>query len=342
MRHVPVLPLSAVSLSILASATSTHAYLSSLTVDKCLAGKLAIVGKGAAAYAKCHGKNAAKPDAVAFDKCQTKTSTKIIDGFGKLDAKNPTCTGGTGNGSARDASSATFGDDVNAAVGSSLGKCDAAKQACVGKYVAAIMGCYAKAAKAAKTSGAVDNATGGCTDKASQKLADTTKGCLAKAAAHADCSNAGTQQGTLQPVADTFSLAQSCALDPANPGCGGPTQTPTPTATATPTPEACQKTDGGFCWFVAQQDTSSCDDVCSQNSLTYDSATETYAGSGGTDENCAGLLTEYGSLAFSGPCPLPGVGCGVFSALGWPVRCVTPATTSSAATTGILRVCACQ
>lgn len=330
MHRAPVSSLIAFSLLVLSSATPTHAYLSSLTVDKCLAGKLTIVGKGAAAYAKCQAQNAAKPDAVAFDKCKAKTSTKIIDGFGKLDAKNSSCPGGTGDGSPQDAASATLGDDVSASVGTNPGKCDAGKQVCVGKYVAAILGCYSKAAKAVKTSGAVDNAAGGCTDKALQKLVDPAKGCLAKAAAQDGCSNAGTQESVLSPIAEIFTLARACALDPANPGCGAP-------------PEPCQQTDGGFCWFIAQNAVS-CDDVCAQKNRTYDAATASYAGSGGTDENCQGLMTDFGfgPVSFSGDCPLPGLGCGYFASLEAPVRCVTPATTSDASIANFYRVCACQ
>ncbi len=223
---------------LLAFGAPAHAYLSSLTVEKCLAGKVKLVGKGAAAYANCHSKNTAKPDPGSFGICVAKASAKITNGFGKLDSKYPGCTGGTGDGGARDMDTATYADDANTEVGTAAGKCDAAKQKCVGKYVAAIMGCYAKAA--GKT-GFVDNAPPGCTYKAGLKLTNPPKGCLDKAAAQGDCTNAGDQSSALQPAAEAFSLAQSCALDPGNPGCV-PTPTPTSTATVVPTATAATPT----------------------------------------------------------------------------------------------------
>jgi hypothetical protein len=223
----------------LAVGTSAHAYLASFTVDKCLSSKIKTITKGASAYASCHAKDSAKPDPAKLATCQSKTSGKNTSAFAKLDIKYPACTGGTGDGPARDTDAATYADDLNADVGDAVGKCDAAKQKCVGKYVAAIGGCYAKAA--GKAPGLVDST---CTGKAATKLADGVKGCLDKAAGKVDCTNAGSQAAALKSAADLHIDAQACALDPTNPGCGGPTPTatpgaPTPTVTATPGAGAC-------------------------------------------------------------------------------------------------------
>src|SRR5262245_2188585 len=73
VRH-PVLAVASSVVTLALTATAAHAYLSSLNVDKCLAGKVRIVGKAAAAYTKCHSKNTAKPDAGAFGVCTAKAS----------------------------------------------------------------------------------------------------------------------------------------------------------------------------------------------------------------------------------------------------------------------------
>ncbi len=218
----------------LGTASTGAAYLSNLTVDKCLAGKLKAVGKGAAGYTGCFSKYAASTDAAALIACLTKASTKLTSAFAKLDAKYPSCTGGTGDGGARDDDAADFAVGVDLDVGGAPGKCDAAKEKCVGKYVSAILGCYAKAAG---KGGIVDNSMPkGCTTKSAAKLADGVKGCLDKAAAHGDCTNVGSQAAALQTSSDVFIDAQACLLDPGSVSCPTPTPTATPTATRTRTP----------------------------------------------------------------------------------------------------------
>lgn len=194
-------------------APRAHAYRATFTVDKCLAGKIKTLGKDAAAQTGCQSKAAAKDDPLAGE-CVTKASAKLTDGFAKLDTKYPSCTGGTGNGAGFAARTLAYGGTVATVVGSTPGgsKCDAAKNKCVGKYVAGITGCYAKAA--GKT-GTVDNAPGGCTAKTAAKLVDGLKGCLDKGAAAGDCANPGTQGTTLKAAADVFIDTQACILDPA-------------------------------------------------------------------------------------------------------------------------------
>ncbi len=209
--------------------TTAHA-LTSLTIDKCLSSKIKTEGKGVGAYVGCYAKGASK--GIPTDPaCLGKASGKIVPAFGKLDAKL-TCLV-EGDGGSRDADTAAYAAALDAAVGHAPKKCDAAKQKCVGKYIAGVTGCYAKAA--GKT-GSVDPV---CVSKVAGKLADGAKGCLDKAAAAPDCTNAGSQAAALKAAADAYIDAQACALDPGNPGCAGaptPTPTPSPGPTSTPPP----------------------------------------------------------------------------------------------------------
>jgi hypothetical protein len=204
----------------LAFGTSAHAYLSTLSINKCLSGKVKTEGKAAAAYTGCYSKNAAKPDAGALATCNGKASTKLTSAFVKLDLKGPCLT--AADGAPRDADTATFALNTDGQVGN-VGKCDSAKQKLVGKYVAAITGCYSKAA--GKT-GVVDNVTGGCTDKAAVKFQNGVN----KTELKGPCTTSGLPAlAALQAAANAYIQAQTCALDPGNPGCAVPTPTPTST-----------------------------------------------------------------------------------------------------------------
>ena len=216
---------------------SVSAHLSVFTMNGCLAGKLRTLGKGTKAYVACHAKDAAHPDAPKLAACLGKASIKITGGFARLDAKHPgACTAPNGDGPGRDGAAASYAAALAADVGSATGKCDAAKQRCVGSYAAALLGCYARAAN---KSGTVDNAPGGCTAKAEHTLVDAVKGCLVKAAAAGDCTNAGTQGAALESGADAYDDGQACQLDPSASGCASvPSATPTPTPPTTPTPTA--------------------------------------------------------------------------------------------------------
>jgi hypothetical protein len=97
---------------------------------------------------------------------------------------------------------------------------------------------------------------------------------------------------------------------------------------------------GGFCWFasVIKQ---SCNQACGAVNLQYDDATRTYAGSDGTNQQCAAVLDPLG-LLFTAVNPVPcseGAGCGA-DALS--LRCVAPATTATSTIPGFNRACACR
>jgi hypothetical protein len=81
--------------------------------------------------------------------------------------------------------------------------------------------------------------------------------------------------------------------------------------------------------------------TCAGQGKLYDAATRTYAGSDGTDQNCAAVATAFGAPMFagSGAFGLGGVGCAHDSVI--TARDLDP-TTASAANIGLLRFCACQ
>lgn len=107
---------------------------------------------------------------------------------------------------------------------------------------------------------------------------------------------------------------------------------------------------GGSCWFLGN-DGESCDTVCAGQGLAYDSATETYAGSGGTDENCQAVWAAIGGPGSFSPTPIScsnGLGCAgsyfelpPLPGIDIAYRCA-PTTTASASGTGVKRACACQ
>ena len=144
---------------------------------------------------------------------------KFSDSVLKLDAKyDPSClTNAAFDVPFVDATLASFIDtDVATAIGNTgtASKCDGAKFKCVGKYVAGVTGCYAKAA--AKT-GAVDSS---CISKSEDKFSDGVKGCYDKAVARTDCSNITSTADAVRTLADTFVVTTVCALNPgATPDC---------------------------------------------------------------------------------------------------------------------------
>ncbi len=101
-----------------------------------------------------------------------------------------------------------FGATANAAP---VSKCNAAKKKCIGKYIAAVMGCHAKAES---KSLAVDS---GCLSKAAAKITGGGKGCFDKADAKNDgCSITGDASSQLAD-ADAFILDVVDDIDPGYP-----------------------------------------------------------------------------------------------------------------------------
>ncbi len=189
--------------------------LSSLTVDPCLAGQIKIVAGGVRAHVACHAKAAAAgmPTEVA---CLVRAASKIGPKLDALEAKRTCAVEGSGGQRTNDAGELAVG--LEAVVGQAAGSCDSAKMKLVGKHVAALARCHAKAA------GQTGNVDGICLAKATAKLAAG----IANAEAKGGCSHTG-QAAALAAVSATFVDDEVCALDPGNPECAPPTPTPIPT-----------------------------------------------------------------------------------------------------------------
>lgn len=100
----------------------------------------------------------------------------------------------------------------------------------------------------------------------------------------------------------------------------------------------------GACWYPAPD--TSCSAICSLAGLPYSSATRTFAGSDGTNANCAAVIAALGETVTitDTDCTslgISGVGCAVFTEFALSVRCVTPPTTADALELDTARVCAC-
>jgi hypothetical protein len=130
----------------------------------------------------------------------------------------------------------------------------------------------------------------------------------------------------------------------AQPGLTTSTTTTSTSSTTSTTLVAPCTPVGGSCWTLGQPG-DGCDAACFQIGMSYDPATETYAGSGGTNANCTAVLVDLlGSpfaIANDTTCAAA-VGCqrdlffpGLF-------RCTSPPTNGGASAPGIRRACACQ
>lgn len=98
---------------------------------------------------------------------------------------------------------------------------------------------------------------------------------------------------------------------------------------------------GGACWYLGL-DGESCDQTCAAHG-GYNSATLSYAGSGGSLANCEEVADAIGmtiGTASDAGC-FAGFGCIYDVGANDRRRCST-ATTSAAATTGVIRACACN
>lgn len=101
----------------------------------------------------------------------------------------------------------------------------------------------------------------------------------------------------------------------------------------------------GNCWYTGAEN-QSCTQVCAARG-GYDSATLSYAGSGGAGANCEALMVAFSgasTASYGGDlnCGATGGGC-VYRESDMNVyRCNVPATTEGAAASGFRRFCACN
>lgn len=97
---------------------------------------------------------------------------------------------------------------------------------------------------------------------------------------------------------------------------------------------------GPGCWFLGEVG-EDCATTCAAAGLAYDDVTAGYAGSGGTDGQCAAVLTALGKgFDLSEPCGL-GIGCAVNETDNVGLRCTEP-TTAAGSSSIDRRACACQ
>ncbi len=219
--------------------------------------------------------------------------------------------------------------------------CAAAKRKAVGKCAFETLKCHAEAAR---RSAFVEPR---CREKAEARLAQA----FARAEQRGGCATSG-DASALQAEVDVFVEGVVAALPTSPPPTvtttsSTTTSTTTMSSTTTTTLECTGASVGGHCWY---QDPfgPSCDQVCAAVSRTYDPATESFAGSGGSDANCAAVVQAVWGL--SNPYPVnpatcsSGVGCGWTVSVLLPVvhRCTVPPTTGAATDIGFHRFCACR
>jgi len=101
-------------------------------------------------------------------------------------------------------------------------------------------------------------------------------------------------------------------------------------------------TEGGFCWLLGATG-ANCTDTCAAQGMIYDPATETYAGSGGTDQACNDVLDSLsvpaGPLA-SFACAISTVAC-YYDVFFGRSRCTNVGVEGDAYVDG-QRACACM
>ena len=97
---------------------------------------------------------------------------------------------------------------------------------------------------------------------------------------------------------------------------------------------------GGYCWYVGFE-AQSCTTVCASHG-GYNSATLTYAGSAGTDQNCQNVLDAFGAPASGMGAPSSAAGCYMRGSPGIGRMRGTTATTEGATAPDASRACACN
>jgi len=136
---------------------------------------------------------------------------------------------------------------------------------------------------------------------------------------------------------------KDCDAPAACAACGTTTTVTTSTTTTTLLSCGVGQPVGGFCWYGGLA-AYSCAERCGLHGLGYHPATETYAGSGGTDAQCEAVLNALGipgSPLFSSACS-DGFGCLSQASPNYRLRCLSPATSAEAYFPISQRACACQ
>lgn len=292
-----------------AAGTAPRAFAAGTPEQKCIGAKLKAAGK----------KLSAKMSCVA--KAKTAAATVDPDCLGKADAKFSAAV--TKAGVACAGTPATLEPPVDDCVNDLLpdipgdGKCPGTSTKAVGKAGSGLLGCRVKELTKPGTSVACDASVDG-------KLVTV----LGKAGG---CANTSNLQTTLHGCRDAIDVV----AEPTTTS----TSTSTSTSSTTSTTLACQAIVGGFCWYLGA-DAADCNATCAAAGKAYDTATATYAGSGGTNANCTAVGQALDPLAnFFGSGV--GIGMGCWENSGALLRETAP-TTATASEPGALRACACQ
>ena len=171
-------------------------------------------------------------------------------------------------------------------------RCAVGKMKCAAKTLKSILKCHQKAEMHV---GNPDAASfNRCLDKATAKFdgrSDPTRGCFEKLENQVgnDCLPPLDNTAAVEGIIDNSCVgAFVAALETPS-----PTTTTTTTTTTVP-PAACAATTGGFCWFLGELG-ADCNATCAAHGRGYDGATDSYAGSSGSDANCQAVLGALGT-----------------------------------------------
>ena len=128
----------------------------------------------------------------------------------------------------------------------------------------------------------------------------------------------------------------------------GPTTTSSSTTSTTiPSCGSSGRAVGGVCWYMAGDEADNCNDVCAAVGRIYNEATRTFAGSDGTQANCAAVGTAFVGIAGTQDLSFCSTGRGCSMGFDpdsgyYNGRCMTPATTAAAVGDVAFRLCACS
>ena len=323
---------------------------------KCLVGKNKCVSKKASSLLKCHQKaeTPGKPSDPNYGGCVTKAQDKFDGGsdpsagcFVRLEtAPGNDCQPPVGN-------TATMEGVVDDCVGKIVDevdpapidqrKCNVGKKKCAAKFLKSVLKCHQKAETPGKPT---DPNYGGCVDKATAKFTGDvfSPSCFAKLESKPgnDCVAPLGNGGTVQSLVDDCVTQIVDGLASAPPTTSTSSTTTSSTTSTTLVCAFAGEVVAGSCWYLGN-DGEYCDQVCANHGgTTYDPATKSYAGSDGTLAHCEEVATALGvAYTISGNTSgAGGLGCFVFSSTF--LTRDTDATTSTAFTSGVVRICACQ
>jgi len=349
-------PLTVVACSVLVLIATAVTNVAAGPQTKCLVGKNKCVSEKAGALLTCEQKaeTPGRPADPNAGGCVDRAKTRFDGGsdptkscFERLETTTPNdCVTFDDTGSVEMLVDACVAEIVEAIDPGSIDqrRCSVGKKNCAAKKLKSILKCHQRAETLGRQN---DPNFNGCLDKAKTRFdggSDPTKGCFERLENKSgnDCLSPLDNMAAVTGIIDNSCVGAFVAA----------LETPTTTTTTTTTvpPAACAATTGGFCWFLGVEG-ADCNATCAAHGRGYDGATDSYAGSSGSDANCQAVLGALGTLeAFDGVANLNGIGCVRSSFSICPfggcsgsrlLRDVTNPTTASAAFPATERACAC-